>query len=71
MKYAPFDDVPLADPTLYHTLVGSLLYLIIITHTPQVSDLARPVPPAARPCQPSGCSFAAFASQTSYLLVYV
>jgi len=38
--------------------------------TPQVRDLARPVPPAARSCQPSGCSFAASASQTSYLLVY-
>jgi len=37
---------------------------------PQVRDLARPVPPAARPCQPSGCSFAASASWTSYLLVY-
>jgi len=37
---------------------------------PQVGDLARPVPPAARTCLPLGCSFAASASWTSYLLVY-
>jgi len=35
--------------------------------TPQVREEARPVPPSARPCQASGCSFAAFASETSYL----
>jgi len=38
--------------------------------TPQVKDLARPVPPAARPCQPSKPTFAASASWTSYPLVY-
>jgi len=38
--------------------------------TPQVRDLARPVLPATRPCQPSGSTFAASASWTSYLLVY-
>jgi len=38
--------------------------------TPQVRDLAWPVPPAARPCQPLGYSFAASASWPSYLLVY-
>jgi len=38
--------------------------------TPQVRDLARPVPQAARPCQPSGSTFDASASWTSYLLVY-
>ena len=37
---------------------------------PKVRDMARPVPPAARPCQPSGHSFAASASWTSYLSVY-
>jgi len=38
--------------------------------TPQVRDLARTMPPAARPCQPSGYTFAASASWTSYLSVY-
>jgi len=38
--------------------------------TPQARDLARPVPPAARSCQPSGSTFAASTSWTSYLLVY-
>ena len=38
--------------------------------TPQSQNMARPVPPAARPCHPSEYSFAAFASRTSYLLVY-
>jgi len=37
---------------------------------PQVRDLARPVPPAAWSCQPSGSTFAASASWTNYLLVY-
>jgi len=37
---------------------------------PKVRDMARPVPPAARPCHPSECSFAAFASWKNYLLVY-
>jgi len=37
---------------------------------PQVRNLARPMPPAARSCLPSGYSFAASASWTSYLLVY-
>jgi len=38
--------------------------------TPKVRDMARPVPPAARPCHPSKPSLAAFAFQTSYLLAY-
>ena len=38
--------------------------------TLQVRDLARPVPPAAWSCQPSGSTFVASASRTSYLLVY-
>jgi len=38
--------------------------------TSQVRDLARPVPPAARPCQPLEPTFTASASWTSYLLVY-
>jgi len=32
--------------------------------------LARPVPSATRPCQPSGYSFVASASWTSYQFVY-
>jgi len=38
--------------------------------TPKVRDMARPVPPAARPCHPSKPSFAAFAFQTSCLFAY-
>jgi len=38
--------------------------------TPQVRNLARPVPPTTRPCLPLGNSFVASASWTSYLLVY-
>jgi len=44
-------------------------YGIKICH-PQVRKLAWPMPPAARLCLPSGCSFADSASWTSYLLVY-
>jgi len=38
--------------------------------TPKVRDMARPVPPVARPCHPSKPSLAAFAFETSYLLAY-
>jgi len=38
--------------------------------TPKVRDMARPVPPAARPCHSSKLSLAAFAFQISYLLAY-
>jgi len=38
--------------------------------TPKVRNMARSVPPTARPCHPSKPSLAAFAFQTSYLLAY-
>jgi len=39
--------------------------------TPQVRSLARPVPYLTRPCYVPENSFDAFASCTSYLLVYL